>query len=322
MTDTPALPAQQRAVVLSRFGGPEVLEIERRPWPQPVDDEVLVKVMAASVNPVDLKMRAGRFPLLTADRLPVVLGRDLAGTIELTGTRAHDMVSHGDKVFAFVGFDRGAQAEYVIVKAVELVAMPDGMAFTAAASVPLAAMTAWQGMVDQGGLTAGQRILIHGGAGGVGHLAVQLAKAIGATVLTTAAARDLDFVRSLGADVAIDYETQDFVAVAGQVDQVLDLVGGETQARSVAVVRPGGTLVSTIDVAEAVTAEAKARGVRVPDRWHAMPNAAQLGEIANLISTGRVKPMVKATFPLARVAAAHERQAAGGFRGKIVLTVD
>ena len=321
MPDTSPLPARQRAVMLTRFGGPEVLEIAQRPWPQPVDDEVLVRVAAASVNPVDLKIRAGTYPRVRADMLPIVLGRDLAGTIEVVGTAAHDMVSHGDKVFAYLGFERGAQAEYVVVKAVELVAMPDALDFVAAAAVPLAAMTAWQGMVDHGGLQAGQRILIHGGAGGVGHMAIQLAKARGATVLATVSAGDLDFARSLGADEAIDYKAQDFVAVAGQVDLVLDLVGGETQARSVAVVKPGGTLVSTIDVADAVKAEAMARDVRVPDRWYAEPNAAQLGEIADLISAGRVRPVVAQTFPLDRVGAAHDRQAKGGFRGKIVLTL-
>ena len=321
MTDTPQHPVQQRAVVLPRFGGPEVLEIASRPWPQPVDDEVLVRVHAASINPVDLKTRSGEFPMVTADMLPIVLGRDLAGTIELTGTRAHDMLSHGDKVFAHIGFERGAQADYVVVKAVELVAMPDGLDFVSAAAVPLAAMTAWQGLFDQGNLVAGQRVLIHGGAGGVGHLAVQLAKARGATVLATASAGDLDFVRDLGADDAIDHEAQRFEDVAGQVDLVLDLVGGETQHRSVAVVKPGGALVSTVDVSDEVTAAATARGVRLPGRWHAEPNAAQLGQIADLIAAGKVKVTVAATFPLAEVKSAHERQAKGHFRGKIVLTV-
>ncbi len=322
MTDVSPLPAQQRAVLLPRFGGPEVLEIARQPWPQPVDDEVLVRVRAASVNPVDLKTRSGEFPVVTAEMLPIVLGRDLAGTIELVGTRAHDMLSHGDKVFAHIGFDRGAQAEYVVVKAVELVAMPDGLDFVAAAAVPLAAMTAWQAMVDQGGLTAGQRILIHGGAGGVGHLAVQLAKARGATVLATASAGDLAFVRGLGADDAIDYKAQPFEIVVGAVDLVLDLVGGDTQMRSVAVVKPGGTLVSTVDVSDETTAAAKARGVRVPGRWHAEPNAAQLGAIAALVAAGKVKPVVAETFPLDQARAAHERQERGKVRGKIVLTVD
>lgn len=320
MTDT--LPAQQRAVTLPRFGGPEVLEVAERPWPQPVDDEVLVRVRGASINPVDLMTRAGKFPMVTQDMLPIVLGRDLSGTIELVGTRAHDMLSHGDTVFAHIGFERGAQAEYVVVKAVELVAMPDGLDFAAAAAVPLAAITGWQGMFDHGELKAGQRVLIHGGAGGVGHLAIQCAKAKGAVVLTTASTDDLDFVRGLGADEVIDYKTQRFEDVAGEVDLVLDLVGGETQTRSVAVVKPGGLLVSTIDVSDETKAAAEKRSVRIPDRWHAEPNAAQLGEIADLISAGKVKPTVAETFPLDQVKAAHERQAKGQVRGKIVLTVD
>ncbi|WP_375380424.1 NADP-dependent oxidoreductase [uncultured Sphingomonas sp.] len=322
MTDASPLPAQQRAVLLPRFGGPEVLEIARRPWPQPVDDEVLVRVSAASVNPVDLNTRRGAFPMVTAEMLPIVLGRDLAGTIELVGTRAHDMLSHGDRVFAHIGFDRGAQAEYVVVKAVELVAMPNGLNFVEAAAVPLAAITAWQGLFDQGGLTAGQRVLIHGAAGGVGHLAVQIAKARGATVLATASAGDLAFVRGLGADVAIDYKGQPFEELVGEVDLVLGLVGGDTQTRSVAVVKPGGMLVSTVDLSDETTAAAKTRGVRVPGRWHAEPNAAQLGEIADLISAGKIRPVVAETFPLDQVKAAHERQGRGQVRGKIVLTVD
>jgi NADPH:quinone reductase-like Zn-dependent oxidoreductase len=311
-----------RAVRLARFGGAEMLDIAELPWPQPVDDEVLVRVHAASINPVDLKTRAGEFPAVGADALPIVLGRDLAGTIETCGTRAHNMLSHGDRVFAHIGFDRGAQSDYVIVRAVELVAMPDGLDFVAAAAVPLAAMTAWQGLFDHGELTAGQRVLIHGAAGGVGHLAVQIARAHGATVLATASAADLDFVRGLGAERVIDHGAERFEDVAGEVDLVLDLVGGETQTRSVAVVRPGGRLVSTIAVADATIAAAASRGVTVPDRWMATPNAAQLGEIADLIAAGKLRPAVAATFALADVRAAHERQQAGHVRGKIVLTLD
>ena len=313
-------PAIMRAVILPRFGGPEVLEIGERPWPQPVDDEVLVRVHAASVNPVDSKIRQGGYPLVTAEMLPIVLGRDLAGTIETLGTRAHNMLSHGDRVFAFVGPDRGGQADYAIVKAVELVAMPASLDFAEAAAVPLAAMTAWQGLFDHGELKPGQSVLIQGGAGGVGHLAVQLAKAKGARVLTTVRGADVAFARELGADVVVDYERDRFEE-AGEVDLVLDLAGGETQARSVAVVKPGGLLVSTIDVAAEAKAAADTRGVRVPQRWHATPNAAQLGEIADLIDAGKVRPIVARVFDLTNVAAAHTALEAGGVRGKIVLTV-
>ena len=309
-----------RAVTLPRFGGPEVLEIAERPWPQPVDDEVLVRVRAASVNPVDYKMRRGGYPFATAEMLPLVMGRDLAGTIETCGTRAHDMLSHGDRVFAFIAFDRGAQAEYAIVKAVELVAMPATLDFTQAAAVPLAAMTAWQGLFDHGGLQPGRTVLIQGGAGGVGHLAVQFARAKGARVITTVRGADVAYARGLGADVVIDRERERFED-AGEVDLVLDLAGGEVQARSMAVIKPGGALVSAIAVSDGAQAVAKARGVRVPDRWMATPNAAQLGEVADLIDAGKVKPTVARTFPLEEVSAAHAALEAGGVRGKIVLTV-
>ena len=314
-------PATMRAVTLPRFGGPEVLALAELPWPQPVDDEVLVRVQAASVNPVDYKIRRGGYPRVKEEQLPIVMGRDLAGTIETCGTRAHNMLSHGDKVFAYIGFDRGAQAEYVIIKAVELVAMPAPLDFTAAAAVPLAGMTAWQGLFDHGELRPGQTVLLHGGAGGVGHLAVQFAHAGGARVLTTVRGADLDFARGLGADEVIDHERERFEDRAGQVDLVLDLAGGEVQRRSVEVIRPGGLLVSTIEVSEEAKAAAKARGVRVPDRWMATPNAEQLGEIADLIAAGEVKPTVSRTFPLDQVAAAHAALEAGGVRGKIVLEV-
>jgi NADPH:quinone reductase-like Zn-dependent oxidoreductase len=320
MSDDRITPATMRAVTLPRFGGPEVLEITERPWPQPVDDEVLVRVHAASVNPVDYKIRRGGYPRVGEDMLPIVMGRDLAGTIETCGTRAHNMLRHGDRVFAFLAFDRGAQAEYVVVKAVELVAMPATLDFAQAAAVPLAAMTAWQGLFDHGRLQPGQTALIQGGAGGVGHLAVQFANAKGARVITAVRGADVEFARGLGADLVIDRERDRFED-AGEVDLVLDLAGGEVQTRSVAVIRPGGALVSAIAISDEAQAAARERGVRVPDRWMATPNAEQLGEIADLIDAGKVAPTVARTFPLAEASAAHAALEAGGVRGKIVLTV-
>src|ERR1700684_3199308 len=184
-----------KAVRISWFGGPDALNIDASEIPQPRDDEVLVRVAAASLNPVDYKIREGKYWAVKEDDLPVILGRDLAGTIEACGTSAHDMPSKGDAVFAFIGQDRGAQSDYVVVKAVELVAAHKSIDLVHAAVVALARMTAWQGLFDHGGLAEGQSVLIHGGAGGVGHLAIQLAKAKGATVFTTSSERDLDFVR-------------------------------------------------------------------------------------------------------------------------------
>jgi NADPH:quinone reductase-like Zn-dependent oxidoreductase len=308
------------AIRLDRFGGPDALAVATQPIPQAKDDEVLVRVRAASVNPVDAKTRAGEYPVVTEKDLPITLGRDLAGTIEAVGTRAHYMLSHGDAVFAFIGQDRGAQADYAVVKAVELVALPQGLSMAEGAAVPLAAMTAWQGMFEHGGLQPGETVLIHGGAGGVGHLAIQLAKAKGARVVTTASGRDLDWVRSLGADVAIDYKEQRFEDEAGEVDVVFDLIGGDTLERSWAVVREGGAIVSTLEQPD--EARAREKRLRAAVTYHAQPNAAQLGEIADLLAAGKVEVTVAATFPLAEVAAAQARLEEGGLRGKIVLTVD
>lgn len=309
---------KSKSVRVHAFGGPEVLRVEPVPIPQAKDDEVLVRVAAASLNPVDYKTREGEFPPVGEDALPAILGRDLAGTIEAVGTRAHYMLRKGDPVFAFIGFDRGGQSGYVVVKALELAAAPASIDLVHAAAVPLAGMTAWQGLFDHGGLQAGQRVLIHGGAGGVGHLAVQFAKAKGATVFATAGTNDLDYVRSIGADTAIDYKNQRFEDVATDIDLVLDLVGGETQTRSFAVLRDGGTLVSTLDVAE--PDKGRDRNIRVPERWLAQVNTKQLGEIAALIDAGKVKVEVAAVFPVEDAASAYERLENGHVRGKIVLT--
>ena len=309
---------ESKSVRVHAFGGPEVLRVEPVPIPQAKDDEVLVRVAAASLNPVDYKTREGEFPPVGEDALPAILGRDLAGTIEAVGTRAHYMLRKGDPVFAFIGFDRGGQSGYVVVKALELAAAPASIDLVHAAAVPLAGMTAWQGLFDHGGLQAGQRVLIHGGAGGVGHLAVQFAKAKGATVFATAGTNDLDYVRSIGADTAIDYKNQRFEDVATDIDLVLDLVGGETQTRSFAVLRDGGTLVSTLDVAE--PDKGRDRNIRVPERWLAQVNTKQLGEIAALIDAGKVKVEVAAVFPVEDAPSAYERLEKGHVRGKIVLT--
>lgn len=314
-TDTTAL-----SVVLPRFGGADALSIERTPIPQPQDDEVLVRVRAASVNPVDTKTAAGEFPLVTEADLPKIIGRDIAGTVEAVGTRAHYMVRHGDRVMAHIGFDRGAQSEYVIAKAVEFVAIPDGVDFVEAAGAGLAAMTAWQGLFDHGGLQPGQTVLIHGAAGGVGHLAVQLAAWKGATVLATASADDLDFVRSLGAARAIDYKAERFEDVATDIDLVLDLIGGDTATRSLGVLRNGGTLVSTLQPPS--DDDKTGRNLRIAPRWMAEPNAATLGQIADLMAAGTLKVTIAKTFPLAEAAAAYREQEGGHPRGKIVLRLD
>lgn len=308
-----------RAVRIDRFGGPEALSVAAVPIPQAVDDEVLVRVHAASVNPVDGKTRAGEFPPVAEENLPATLGRDLAGTIEAVGTRAHYMLSHGDAVFAFIDFDRGAQADYVVVKAVELCAMPAGLDMATAAAIPLAGLTAWQGLFDHGGVAAGQRVLIHGAAGGVGQFAVQLAKWKGANVIATAGPDDQTLVRNLGADIVIDYRHQSFEDIARDIDCVLDLVGGATRDKSWKVIKPGGILVSTLGEPDAATAAE--HGVRAAPHWLARPNTAQLGQIGDLVAAGTIKVAVVETYPLERVAEAQQRLEDGHIAGKIVLTL-
>ena len=313
----PDLPPRMQAVRLNGFDHAGLV-VAASDIPQPVDDEVLVRVRAASVNPVDYKIAQGQFPPVQAKDLPITLGRDLAGVIEACGTRAHNMLSAGDRVMAHIGFDRGAQAEFAVVRAVELVAIPEGVDFAAAAGAGLAAMTAWQGLFDHGALKPGETVLIHGGAGGVGHLAVQFAKAKGARVIATAGTDDVAFVCGLGAEGVIDYKIERFEDSVREVDLVLDLIGGETGGRSLAVLRDGGRLVSTLEPPK----DAGGRDVTITPRWMAEPNGAELGEIAELMAAGEVKVTVSETFPLAEAVAAYERQEKGHVRGKIVLTLD
>jgi NADPH:quinone reductase-like Zn-dependent oxidoreductase len=305
--------ATMKAVRIHTFGGPEVLSLEEVPLPQPRDDEVTLKVCAASVNPVDYKTREGS----AGGDLPVTLGRDVSGVVELCGTRAHTL-KKGDPMFAMLGHGRGGNAEYVVVKATEAAAKPQRLSHVQAAAVPLAGITAWQGLFDHGDLKSGQRVLIHGGAGGVGHLAIQFAKAAGAFVATTVAAENFDFVRELGADQAVDYKNQRFEDEVTDIDMVFDLVAGDTQDRSWNVLKLGGTVVSTLSEPSAEQARLhQARGIS----YVAEPNAAQLARISDLIDGGKITPFVQATYPLEEVAKAEERLEREHTRGKIVLRV-
>jgi len=295
-------------------GGPEALGVDDLPMPEPHDDEVVLKVHAASVNPIDWKMRSGQTGI-TEDKLPIVLGRDVSGTVETCGPAVHTL-KKGDPIYATLGRGRGGYAEYVVVKAVEAAAKPNSLNHIQAAAVPLAALTAWQGLFDQGGLQAGERVLIHGGAGGVGHFAIQFAKAKGAFVATTVSGQDIDFVKGLGADQAIDYKTQRFEDEVKDIDLVFDLIGGETQERSWAVLKDGGRMVSTLaQPSEEKARQHNARAVV----YRAEPNSAELGEITRLIDEGKVCPMVQATFPLAEAGKAQQKLEQEHTQGKIVL---
>lgn len=309
-----------QAVRIHAFGGVAQLKFDSLPMPEPKPGEMLVKVHAASVNPVDYKIREGKYPEVKADKLPYTLGRDLCGTIVKMGDAKKSgeakSLAPGDSIFAMIGIDRGGYTEYAVVKVDEAVEKPSSLDAITAAAVPLAGMTAWQGLFRYGELKAGQRVLIHGGSGGVGHFAIQFAKAKGAHVLTTVSGDQLDFVRGLGADEAIDYKKQRFEDVARDIDLVFDLIAGETQARSWGVLRKGGSLVSTLT--EPSQEEARKHGVRGL-RYTVRENRAELAEIAALIDSGEVRPKVGRIFPWIEVAAAQDCIQNGHTEGKIVL---
>jgi NADPH:quinone reductase-like Zn-dependent oxidoreductase len=310
--------ATMKAIRISAFGGPDVLRLEDLPIPEPRRSEFLVKVQAASVNPVDYKIREGKYPPVPADKLPLVMGRDIAGIVAARGPDAGDQLREGDAVYAMLGPGSGGYAEYAVVTATEATRRPAAADSIAAAAVPLAGLTAWQGLFRYGALKEGQRVLIHGGSGGVGHFAIQFAKAKGAHVITTASGRHLDFVRSIGADEAIDYKKQRFEEVVHNVDLVYDLIGGDTQQRSFAALKRGGILVSTLT--EPDQEKARAHGVRAL-RYAVQENAAELDEIARLIDAGKVKPKVSKIFPLAEAAGAQHYLAGQHPEGKVVLRV-
>ncbi|MFZ3309015.1 MAG: NADP-dependent oxidoreductase [Xanthobacteraceae bacterium] len=306
-----------KAIRFHAFGGSGVLKIEDLPRPDPGEEELLVKVMAAGVNPVDYKIREGKYPAVKADKLPYVPGRDVAGTVVAAGGLVDDW-KRGDEVYGMPGIDRGGYCEFAILKTSEAAPKPRMLDFVAAAAVPLAGLTAWQGLFQYGELKAGQRVLIHGGAGGVGHFAIQFAKARGAYVITTVSAQHVDFVRSLGADEVIDYKAQRFEDVVKDVDLVYDLIAGETQERSWNVLRRGGTMVSTL--AEPSQEQARAKGVRAM-RYTAKENGSELEEIGRLIDEGKVKPKIARTYGLAEAASAQDFVEQGHTEGKVVLKI-
>jgi NADPH:quinone reductase-like Zn-dependent oxidoreductase len=307
-----------RAMMVEAFGGPEVLRLQEIPVPVPQEGEVLLKIHAASVNPVDHKIRSGKYPAVKADMLPYILGRDVAGDVEACGPGV-TAFAKGDSLFALLGIDRGGYAEYVIVKAGEASRKPSALNHTAAAAVPLAGLTAWQGLFRYGGLESGQRILIHAGSGGVGHFAIQFAKAKGAYVITTVSGQSVDFARQLGADEVIDYTKHRFENEVKSVDVVFDLIGGETQDRSWSVIKKGGILVSTLTPPS--PEKASANGVR-GTRYTAEASASELGEISCLIDAGLVKPAIAKTFELSDAASALKMVEQGHTQGKVVLTVE
>lgn len=305
------------AVRIHAFGNADVLEVDDISRPVPKADDIVIRVAAASVNPVDYKIRSGKYPAVTKDQLPKVLGRDVAGVVETTGAEVRKF-QKGDAVYAMLGRDVGGYAEYALATEEEAAPKPKTLDFVQAAAVPLAALTAWQGLFDHGQLRAGQRVLIHGGAGGVGHFAIQFAKAKGAWVATTVSAEDIGMVKSLGADQVIDYKNENFEDSVDNIDLVFDLIAGETQQRSWTVLKDGGVLISTLQKPDEKAAAA--RNIRATN-YIAAPNAQQLEEIARLIDGGKVKPVIRATYALEDVARAHRHMENDHIQGKVVLKV-
>ncbi|MDG4901885.1 MULTISPECIES: NADP-dependent oxidoreductase [unclassified Mesorhizobium] len=307
-----------RAVTQNSVGEPDVLFVAEQPAPSPKASEVLVRVKAAGINPVDGAVRAGYFPLIGEP--PFILGWDISGTVEALGTGV-TAFKLGDAVFGMPRFPKqaAAYAEFVATPVDEIAAKPAAIDHAQAAALPLAGLTAWQGLVRHGGLQSGQRVLIHAGAGGVGHLAVQIAKARGAWVIATASPDKLEYVRSIGADEVVDYTNGDFTERVRDIDLVLDAMGGDHADRSLKVLREGGVLVSLLNVHDATRAKAGERNVRV-ERMSVVPDREGLVELARLVDARKLAVHVAKAFPLNQAGAAHAFLATRPI-GKVVLTV-
>jgi NADPH:quinone reductase-like Zn-dependent oxidoreductase len=310
---------KMKAIVIHQYGGPEVLKYEDAPRPEPKPDEILIRVMAGSVNPVDVAIRKGYLARIIGEgRLPLILGMDAAGIVEKTGGKI-DKFKKGDAVFAFFTLkSEGGYGEYAVAKENEVALKPKNLTFEQAAAVGAAGATAWEALVEKANLLAGQTVLVHGGSGGVGHFAIQIAKARGAKVIATASTANQDFLKQLGADVAIDYTKTKFEDVAKDVDVVLDAVGDDTLKRSYGVVKKGGIIVSIVDDPDGKELTAhEIRGTSL----RATPKADVMEELARLLESKKVRPEVTQVFPLADVAKAQEQIATKHTRGKIVLKV-
>jgi NADPH:quinone reductase-like Zn-dependent oxidoreductase len=310
-----------RSISQQRFGGPDVLEVIETARPQPLPTEVLVRVRAVGLNPIEAFIRSGAFPLLGPP--PFVLGWDISGVVEevVPGTSRFRV---GDEVYGMPFFPRAANgyAEYVAAPSRQLAFKPKNLDHVHAAALPLVALTAWQSLVDIAKVASGQRVLIHGGGGGVGHVAIQIAKALGAHVIATVSATKREFARSMGADETIDYRSLDFATEVQDVDAVLDMIGGEYANRSFRTMRPGGIYVTAVERAsttlprQAAAAGVQFAGVAVE------PDYASLERMTQLIEAGRLRAHVERSFPFEQVAEAHRQLEGGSTTGKLVLELE
>ncbi len=314
-----------RAIAIDRFGGADTLSARDLPRPAPAAGEILVRVVAAGVNPVDWKIREGLLQGMLPHAFPLIPGWDVAGVVEELGPGV-TRFRKGEKVWAYARkptVQHGCYAELVALPEAQAATMPTKLLFEEAAAVPLAALTAMQALSMVSGLGGQHRVLIHGGAGGVGHFALQLARNAGARAIATAGPANQAFLAQLGASTAIDYTAQDFAAVVAAqapdgVDLVLDTVGGDTLERSYPLVKAGGSLVSIVE--EPDPSKLRAPGARA--RFHFVePDAAQLDALRAAADANRLRPSVQRIFPLAGAADAQELSRAGHVRGKLVLNL-
>ncbi len=309
--------ATMKAVRIHAFGGVEELKYEDAPRPVPRKGEVLIRVQAAGVNPVDWKAREGMLKDLNP-KLPQILGFDIAGTVEELGPEAKRF-QRGDVVFGYLPLAKGGgYAQFVTVAERHLALAPKKATAEQAAAMPVAGLTAWQALVVTAKLESGQKVLIQGGSGGVGHFAVQIAKLRGAYVYATASTRNQEFLKELGADRPIDYTREKFEDIAKDVDVVLDTVGGEVATRSYSTLKTGGIFISLVDDPDAAALEKRgARGQAIL----VQPNAKQLTDLSALVDEGKLRVVVSEVIPLAEARRAHELSATGRVRGKLVLSV-
>jgi alcohol dehydrogenase len=324
------------------YGRDQVLRIRTFPTPKPGLSDVLVKVHSASVNPVDFKLRDGNLRLLRPYRFPLILGHDCAGEVVEIGESV-TRFKVGDRIFSRPRNGRiGTFAEFIAIDQDEAEDMPPNLNYHEAASLPLVALTSWQALVDVAQLKSGQRLLIHAGSGGIGTFAIQLARHIGAEVWTTTSGRNLEFVRSLGADHVINYQNEDFEERVNKLDVVFDTLGGESLDKSFAVTRPDGLVVSISGSPDYRTGKEigldpfrslllgavglrvnlRARKARVNYRFIFMePLGEELAKIAILVAKGVIKPVVDRIFPISECQSAIEYSASGRARGKIIISV-
>lgn len=329
MTDRPATSAdstdgdRMRAIRVHEHGDADVLTLESIPRPEPRADELLVRVRAAGVNPIDWMVREGYTDDALAPSLPYVPGWDLSGVVETVGSAVSEF-EPGDAVFGLVRMpDPGrTYAEYAAVPADEVVRKPATLDHTTAAGLPMAGLTAWRALYEEGGLSEGQRVLVHAAAGGVGHVAVQLATDAGASVVGTASERNEAYLCELGVGEVVDYRARRFEEVVDDVDLVLDAVGGGTLERSIGVLREGGRIVTLPEPPSAAVVETARRERSAAVRWFSVePDATALARLRALVADGRVRPTISDVRPLSEAAAAHRESEGGHVRGKLVLEI-